>query len=151
MRIGKQQIIWSEASLLSGTEITNPGDATFHGFVGAESAEDLRKNLRMIKIDYLLPDIIGTANNEIEAFWIPGDFEGVSGLRSNVTLGLTEVTTDSRNPYAVPVSLSGPFAGAPLGGPLYNQEGQPVRVTSLLNAPETDGLRKHWQLTSQIL
>lgn len=137
MRIGKQQIIWSEASLLSGTEITNPGDATFHGFVGAESAEDLRKNLRMIKVNYLLPDFLGTANNEIEAFWIPGDFEGVSGLRSNVTLGLTDVSTDSRNPYVVPVSLSGPFTtGFPLGIVLYNQEGQPVRVTSLLDQPQ---------------
>jgi hypothetical protein len=136
MRIGKQQIIWSEASLLSGTEITNPGDATFHGFVGAESAEDLRKNLRMVKTTYILPEFLSTSNNEIEGFWIPGDFEGFSGLRSNVTLGLTEVTTDSRNPYAVPVSLSGPFTGSPLGGALYNQEGQPVRVTSLLDLPQ---------------
>jgi hypothetical protein len=137
MRIGKQQIIWSEASLLSGTEITNPGDATFHGFVGAESAEDLRKNLRMIKTDYLLPDFLATSNNEIEAFWIPGDFEGFGGLRSNVTLGLTDVSTDSRNPYVVPVSLSGAFtAGTTFGSALYNQEGQPVRVTSLLDLPQ---------------
>jgi uncharacterized protein DUF1302 len=137
MRIGKQQIIWSEASLLSGTEITNPGDATFHGFVGAESAEDVRKNLRMIKTDYLLPDFLATANNEIEAFWIPGDFEGVSGLRSNVSLGLTDVSTDPRNPYVVPVSLSGVYAGgSTLGALVYNQEGQPVRVTSLLDQPQ---------------
>ena len=136
MRIGKQQIIWSEASLLSGTEITNPGDATFHGFVGAESAEDLRKNLRMVKTDYLLPDFLGTANNEIEPFWIPADFEGVSGLRSNITLGLTDVSTDPRNPYVVPVSLSGVFAGgSTLGAPVYNR-GQPVRVTSLLDIPQ---------------
>lgn len=151
MRIGKQQIIWSEANILAGTEITNPADVTYHGFVGAEAAEDERKNLQMVKADYILPDFLKTGNNEFEAFLIPGDFEGASALRSNLTVGSTDVTTDPRNPYAVPVSLIGPFSPAPLGSitalepiaglggnpntPFYNQEGQPVRITSLLDEP----------------
>jgi hypothetical protein len=140
MRIGKQQIVWSEASLLSGTEITNPGDVTFHGLVGAESAEDTRKGLRMVKADYLVPDFLKSTNNELEAFWIPGDFEGGNGfLKSNISIGQIEVNTDSRNPYAVPLSLSGPFSGAVSGissSNLFNQEGQPIRVTSLLDLPQ---------------
>jgi hypothetical protein len=71
MRVGKQQIVWSEANLLSGTEITNPGDVSFHGFVDAEAAEDERKSLDMIKFDYYFGDFWKTANNELEAFWIP--------------------------------------------------------------------------------
>jgi len=142
MRVGKQQIIWSEANLLSGTEITNPGDVSFHGFVGAEAAEDVRKGLDMVKFDYLLDDLIGdvlrTSNNEVEGFWIPGDFEGASGLKSNISVGLTDVTTDPRNPYAVPVSLSGPFSAAAVQIHFvnFNQDGQRVRVTSLLDLPE---------------
>src|SRR5690242_18858714 len=30
MRVGKQQIIWSEADALSGTELTNPSDLRYH-------------------------------------------------------------------------------------------------------------------------
>jgi hypothetical protein len=143
MRIGKQQIIWSEANILAGTEITNPADVTYHGFVGAEAAEDERKNLEMIKANYILPDFLKTGNNELEAFLIPGDFESGSDLRSNITIGGADVTTDSRNPYAVPVSLVGPFAPVPMetegilfhGLTYYNQEGQPVRITSLLDEP----------------
>src|SRR5208337_2682909 len=149
MRVGKQQIIWSEANILAGTEITNPADVSYHGFVGAEAAEDERKNLQMVKANYILPDFLHTGNNEIEAFLIPGDFEGASALRSNLTVGATDVTTDSRNPYAVPVSLTGPFSPAPFGAipsllgleqfksntVFYNQEGQPVRITSLLDEP----------------
>jgi hypothetical protein len=37
-RIGKQQVIWSEADALSGTEVTNPVNARWHGVYGAESA-----------------------------------------------------------------------------------------------------------------
>jgi len=74
-RIGKQQVIWSEADALSGTEVTNPVNATWHGVYGAESAEDTRTNLRMVKLNYILPDFLKTANNELEGFWIPGDFE----------------------------------------------------------------------------
>src|SRR6266851_3176973 len=146
MRIGKQQIIWSEGNLLSGTEITNPGDVSYHGFVGAEAAEDTRKALQMVKATYVLPEFLKTNNNEFEAFWIPGDFEGASSLKSNLTSGLTQVTTDPRNPYAVPVSLEGPFSGTvnPLSllpanftaSEIFNQEGQPVRVTSLLDLPQ---------------
>ncbi len=40
MRVGKQEIVWSEGNLLSGTDITNPVDVSYHGFVGAESAEE---------------------------------------------------------------------------------------------------------------
>ena len=146
LRLGKQQIIWSEANLLSGTDITNPGDVSYHGFVGAESPEDARKALQMMKMTYALPDLIGTSNNELEGFWIPGDFEGASSLKSNLTPGLTEVSTDPRNPYAIPVSLEGPFSGAPnpfsLLDPrfavtkIFNQEGEPVRITSLLDLPQ---------------
>ncbi len=75
-RIGKQQVIWSEADALSGTEVTNPVNATWHGVYGAESAEDTRTNLRMVKLNYILPDFLKTANNELEGFWIPGDFQG---------------------------------------------------------------------------
>ena len=139
MRVGKQQIVWSEGNLLSGTDITNPADVSYHGFVGAESAEDTRKGLGMVKLNYILPDFLETANNELEAFVIPGGFECASSLKSNLTTGLTCVNTDPRNPYAVPVSLSGPY-GVPLppkefSGGLFNQEGQPVRVTSLLDLP----------------
>src|SRR5271168_1062417 len=55
-RIGKQQIIWSEADALSGTEVTNPVNASWHGVYGAEAAEDVRTNVRMIKLNYILPD-----------------------------------------------------------------------------------------------
>src|SRR5208283_3196388 len=55
-RIGKQQVIWSEADALSGTEVTNPTNLSWHGVYGAESAEDERTNLRMIKLNYILPD-----------------------------------------------------------------------------------------------
>ena len=42
----------------------------------------------MIKFNYILPDFLKTANNELEAFIIPGDFQG-AGI---------QVQTDSRNP-----------------------------------------------------
>ncbi len=91
MRIGKQQVIWSEADALSGTEITNPNDLTFH-WTNFETAENLRKNLKMIKFNYILPDFLKTANNELEAFVIPGDFQGDTAV-----VGLT----DARNPWTV--------------------------------------------------
>ena len=141
MRVGKQQIIWSEANILAGTEITNPADVTYHGFVGAEAAEDERKNLQMVKANYILPDFLKTGNNELEAFIIPGDFEGASALKSNLTVGSADITTDPRNPYAIPVSLVGPFSPVPTFGLFsdnryFNQEGQPVRITSLLDLPQ---------------
>jgi hypothetical protein len=141
MRVGKQQIIWSEANILAGTEITNPADVSYHGFVGAEDAEDERKNLEMIKANYVLPDFLKTGNNEFETFLIPGDFEGASALKSNLTVGSADITTDPRNPYAIPVSLVGPFSPVPTFGffsnnQYFNQEGQPVRITSLLDLPQ---------------
>ncbi len=114
-RIGKQEVIWSEADALSGTEITNSIDATYHGVYGAEAAEDQRKNLRMIKFNYILPDFLKTANNEIEAFVIPGDYEGNS---INVN------TTDSRNPWIIPA------ATAKVG---YNQNGQAFRNQTFMD------------------
>ncbi len=97
MRIGKQEVIWSEADALSGTEITNPINYTWHGVYGAEATEDVRTNLRMIKFNYILPDFLKTANNEFEFFVIPGDFEGdgASGISN---------TTDSRSPWAIPAA-----------------------------------------------
>ena len=91
MRIGKQQVIWSEADAFSGTEITNPQDLTYH-FINFESAENIRKNLRMIKFNYILPDFLKTANNELEAFVIPGDYEGDTA---------TVQLTDARNPWII--------------------------------------------------
>ncbi|HEY6395370.1 MAG TPA: DUF1302 family protein, partial [Candidatus Binataceae bacterium] len=54
-RIGKQQVIWSEADALSGTEVTNSVDTTYH-WLHFETPEDQRKNVEMIKINYILPD-----------------------------------------------------------------------------------------------
>src|SRR5437870_1799952 len=109
MRVGKQQVIWSEADALSGTEVTNPEDLKLH-WTHFESAEILRKNLRMIKFNYILPDFFKTANNELEAFVIPGDYQGDTAV---VELN------DSRSPWIV---------YAPIG-PLqqWNRRGQPVR------------------------
>lgn len=126
-RVGKQEIIWTEADALSGTEVTNPVNATWHGVYGAESPEDQRTNLRMIKLNYILPDFYKTANNEIEGFIIPGDFEG-AGIN---------VQQDPRNPWVAPASLSGgcqicgygnmdgPFA------PSVNQNGQQTNGSTL--------------------
>ncbi|MGH7778502.1 MAG: hypothetical protein ACREQR_01575 [Candidatus Binataceae bacterium] len=114
-RIGKQEVIWSEADALSGTEITNSIDTTYHGVYGAESAEDQRKNLRMIKLNYILPDFLKTANNEIEAFVIPGDYQG-NGINVN--------DTDARNPWVIPAAT---------GKVGYNQNGQAYRNQSFLD------------------
>ena len=115
-RVGKQEVIWSEADALSGTEITNSVDSTYHGFYGAEAAEDVRKNLRMIKLNYILPDFMKTANNEIEAFVIPGDYQGNS---VNVQVD------DARNPWQVP-AIDGKVG--------YNQNGQQFRNQTFLDA-----------------
>ncbi|MFZ0677681.1 MAG: hypothetical protein WA447_05420 [Candidatus Binatus sp.] len=127
-RIGKQQIIWSEADALSGTEVTNPVNATWHGVYGAEAAEDVRTNLRMIKLNYILPDFLKTANNELEAFIIPGDFEAAQIITQ----------ADPRNPYVVPVALdggcqtcgSGPDSPFPVD---FNQNGQKLNVSEVPN------------------
>src|SRR5215472_16841569 len=127
-RICKQQVIWSEADALSGTEVTNSVDGTYHGFIPFESAEDLRKNVRMVKFNYILPDYMRTANNEVEAFWIPGDYQG-NGVIVN--------TADSRNPWAVAAATgAGPFAAGPSGlknnNNGVNQSGQPTQNRSFL-------------------
>src|SRR5579872_6218291 len=109
MRIGKQQVIWSEADAYSGTEITNPQDLTYH-FINFESAENIRKNLRMIKFNYILPDFLKTANNELEAFVIPGDYEGDTAI---VRLA------DARNPWIIEAPVSSNIG--------YNRAGQPFR------------------------
>ncbi len=131
-RIGKQQIIWSEADALSGTEVTNVVNSRWHGVYGAESAEDTRTNLRMIKLNYILPDFLKTANNELEGFIIPGDFEGAGPLQAQ---------TDPRNPWAIPAAVGGSSSGPGSGGlfPLsINQAGQRMRVQMVpdfLNKP----------------
>jgi hypothetical protein len=139
-RIGKQQVIWSEADALSGTEVTNPVDGSYHGFIPFEAAEDLRKNVRMVKFNYILPDFYKTANNELEAFWIPGDFQG-----NSVFLGATAV--DSRNPWAVAAArgVGGAFspavqfpanqAGRHFNNNGTNFQGQPIQIRSFLQAP----------------
>jgi len=125
-RIGKQQVIWSEADALSGTELTNSVDSTYHGLIPFESAEDLRKNVRMVKFNYILPDYMRTANNELEAFWIPGDFQG---------LGINANTMDSRSPWAIAAATGGgPFAAGASGfknsNNGVNQLGQPTQNRS---------------------
>jgi len=115
MRVGKQQVIWSEADAFSGTELTNPQNLTYH-WTHFESAENIRKNLRMIKFNYILPDFFKTANNEFEAFVIPGDYEGdssVSGL------------SDTRNPWTGRF----PDGSGANNGPQtdFNRAGQPFR------------------------
>src|ERR1700684_3060262 len=127
-RIGKQQVIWSEADALSGTEVTNPVNATWHGVYGAESAEDTRTNIRMVKLNYILPDFLKTANNELEGFWIPGDFHGAQ----------INLQADPRNPWAVPVALdggcqtcgTGPDSPFPVD---FNQNGQKLNVSEVPN------------------
>ncbi len=110
MRVGKQQVIWSEADALSGTEITNPSDLTYH-WTHFETAENLRKNVRMIKFNYILPDFLKTANNELEAFVIPGDYQGDTAV---VELN------DGRSPWIVRAPQT--------TGTHYNRFGQPFRV-----------------------
>jgi len=133
-RIGKQQVIWSEADALSGTEVTNSVDFTYHGAIPFEAAEDLRKNVRMVKFNYILPDFLKTANNEIEAFWIPGDFQGAGTIVN---------TSDSRSPWAI-AAATGAGGGAGFGGSdagfLFNdnhvnQAGQSVQGRSFLQVP----------------
>ena len=122
-RIGKQQVIWTEADALSGTEVTNPVNATWHGVYGAESAEDTRTNIRMVKLNYILPDFLKTANNEWEGFWIPGDFQG-DGI---------DVNTDPRSPWVVPAALGSQNAPFPLS---INQDGQQLNVNQLPNSDD---------------
>ncbi|MFZ0887259.1 MAG: hypothetical protein WA005_02300 [Candidatus Binataceae bacterium] len=117
MRIGKQQVIWTEADALSGSELTNPNDFRIH-FINFEAAEDTRVNLRMVKFNYIFPDFLKTADNGLEAFWIPGDFQG------SVNGSLKADTTDARNPWIVPVAF--PSAS-------FNQEGQPFRMATLMD------------------
>jgi hypothetical protein len=130
-RIGKQQVIWSEADALSGTEVTNPVNARWHGIYGAESAEDTRTNIRMVKLNYILPDFLRTANNEIEGFWIPGDFQGAGVLPQ----------ADPRNPYVIPFALGGGCQFCALATPdavfpvNINQNGQKINASE---APNND-------------
>ena len=122
-RIGKQQVIWSEADALSGTEVTNPVNARWHGVYGQETAEDTRTNVRMVKLNYILPDFLKTANNEVEGFWIPGDFQA-AGI---------EVQTDPRNPWVAPAAFGSqnvPFALS------INQNGQQLNVNQLPNSDD---------------
>ena len=112
MRIGKQQVIWSEADAFSGTEITNPQDLRYH-FINFESAENIRRNLKMIKFNYILPDFLKTANNELEAFIIPGDYEGDTSV---VELD------DARSPWIIYAPVSSNVG--------YNRAGQPFRWQS---------------------
>jgi hypothetical protein len=126
-RIGKQQVIWSEADALSGTEVTNPVNASWHGVYGAEALEDVRTNLRMIKLNYILPDFLKTANNELEAFVIPGNFQASSII----------INPDSRSPWVVPVALGGGCNSCTgLDAPFslrYNRNGQTLNASELPN------------------
>lgn len=116
MRVGKQEIIWSEADALSGTELTNSSDLTYH-WTHFETPENLRKNTRMIKFNFILPDLWKTANNELEAFVIPGDYEGG---------GVVTQSADARSPWEVALPLA--------AGTGFNQNGQPFRSQTLLDS-----------------
>ncbi len=119
-RIGKQQVIWSEADALSGTDVTNPTDLRYH-WTHFESAEDERINLRMIKLNYIFPDFLNTANNELDLFVIPGDWEGGTNLLN---------TTDARSPYITQAAVAG-------AGPGYNQYGSPFVDQTLADGDPT--------------
>jgi hypothetical protein len=116
MRIGKQQIIWSEADALSGTDVTNPSDLRFH-WTHFEAPEDLRRNIRAIKFDYIVPDFLKTSNNELQGFVIPGDYEGAAQVVN---------ISDARSPYV--------FYGPESAGTDFNQEGQPFRDQTFADA-----------------
>jgi len=116
MRVGKQQIIWSEADALSGTDVTNPSDLRFH-WTHFEAPEDLRRNVRAIKLDYILPDFFKTSNNELQGFVIPGDYEGASQVVN---------IDDARNPYI--------FDGPESAATDFNQHGQPFRDQTFADA-----------------
>src|SRR5438105_9304539 len=88
-RIGKQQVIWTEADALSGTELINSVDLRYH-WTHFENPEDIRRAVQMVKMNYNLPDFYGTSNNTLEAFWIPGDYQGGGGLVN---------VNDPRNPW----------------------------------------------------
>ncbi len=139
MRIGKQEIIWSGSQFaLQARRSPIRATSALSSLASSvrEAPEDVRKGLRMVKGDYLFPDFLGSVNNELEGFWIPGDFEGASALRSNLSPGLTQISTDPRNPYTPPVSLTGFFVpGRPVPFAVYNQEGQLIRISSLLDLP----------------
>jgi hypothetical protein len=97
-RVGKQQIIWTEADALSGTEIINPPDLRYH-FIHFETPEDQRVGVEMLKMNYVFGDIWRTANNELEMFWVPGFVPVTAGgttLRAN--------TSSPRDPYAITYS-----------------------------------------------
>jgi len=81
----------------------------------------------MVKLNYILPDFLKTANNELEGFWIPGDFEG-DGIKLN---------GDPRNPYVVPAAFNGGCqfcAGADSVFPVnINQNGQIINASEAPN------------------
>ena len=124
MRIGKQQVIWSEADALSGTEVTNPVDALVaRSLRTGDRRKIMRTNVRMVKLNYILPDFFKTANNEVEGFWIPGDFQA-AGI---------EVQTDPRNPWVAPAALGSQNAPFALS---INQNGQQLNVNQLPNSDD---------------
>lgn len=125
-RIGKQQVIWTEADALSGTDLINTNDLRYH-WVHFENPEDLRRGIQMVKMDWTLPDGFRTSNNMFEGFWIPGDYEG-SAVLLNVR--------DARSPFITraPIGTVDPTSGLP--GLVYNLEGVPMRTTTLADAPQ---------------
>ncbi len=120
-RVGKQQVIWSEADALSGTDVTNPSDLRYH-WTHFEAAEDQRVNLRMIKLNYTFPDFLNTANNELEAFVIPGDWEGGANRTQD---------SDARSPYIAQAAVE---AGSGIVG--FNQYGQPFSDQTLADGDQ---------------
>jgi len=67
----------------------------------------------MIKLNYILPDFLKTANNEMDGFVIPGDWEGGAALVES---------NDARRPYIV---------HALIGATNFGTQGQPVNLNTL--------------------
>jgi hypothetical protein len=129
-RIGKQQVIWSEADALSGTEVINPSDLRFH-WTHFENPEDLRRGVQMAKVNYQIPDFMGIANNIFEGFVIPGDDQGGQVLIN---------VQDPREPYvayANAAEINGVTATPTSAGmgPIWNSQGLPVYTETFADTP----------------
>src|SRR5262249_36734417 len=78
-----------------------------------------------------LPDFYKTANNEAEAFWIPGDYQGNGVFTGNTT-------ADARTPWAIAAatgpnqSVALPGVPAAFNNNHINSFGQPVEGRSFL-------------------
>src|SRR5271154_6693824 len=75
----------------------------------------------MIKLNYIFPDFLQTANNEFEVFVIPGDWQGGADVVN---------TTDARSPFVAQAAVAG-------NGPGYNQNGNAFLDQTLADGDPT--------------